>query len=173
MTTSKSVNVKARSRSQEFLSFGFDMSALVVIVVRLRFVFAASVLGFKADFQSRSPCVRFIALSGSNSQEGNCQKLSKTTVQVFWFPGVFRGMSVCARSSHEPPGSVGFQTCCVADFQVGSKQEVAPQRVWKPATRQTWKSALRSSAGQGFKAQIRSVRTDASLICIRNLVPRG
>ena len=41
------------------------------------------------------------------------------------------------------PGSAGFQTCCVADFQVGraSAHPDAPQ-VWKPAIQQTWKSAL-------------------------------
>jgi hypothetical protein len=37
--------------------------------------------------------------------------------------------------------SAGFQTCCIADFQVGTLH--CSQRVWKPATQQTWKSALR------------------------------
>jgi hypothetical protein len=37
--------------------------------------------------------------------------------------------------------SAGFQTCCIADFQVGAVR--CGQRVWKPATQQTWKSALR------------------------------
>src|SRR5207302_10857942 len=40
--------------------------------------------------------------------------------------------------------SAGFQTCCIADFQIGSMLE-RPERsqVWKPAIQQTWKSALR------------------------------
>ena len=43
-----------------------------------------------------------------------------------------------------PPGSAGFPTCCVADFQVGrvSKRSSA-LRVWKPAIQPAWKSALR------------------------------
>jgi hypothetical protein len=39
--------------------------------------------------------------------------------------------------------SAGFQTCRIADFQVGPLQ--CSQRVWKPATQQTWKSALRET----------------------------
>jgi len=40
--------------------------------------------------------------------------------------------------------SAGFQTCCVADFQIGNLS-VRPKRsrVWKPAIRQTGKSAPR------------------------------
>jgi hypothetical protein len=37
--------------------------------------------------------------------------------------------------------SAGFQTYCIADFQVGTLHY--ERRVWKPATQQTWKSALR------------------------------
>ena len=53
------------------------------------------------------------------------------------------------------PRSAGFQTCCIADFQIGRGRGVSgacdlPKRfrwpdrprVWKPATQQTWKSAL-------------------------------
>ena len=40
--------------------------------------------------------------------------------------------------------SAGFQTCCIADFQIGgaSERRQCP-RVRKPAIQQTWKSALR------------------------------
>jgi len=38
----------------------------------------------------------------------------------------------------------GFQTCCIADFQIGrSSNSSGRRRVWKPAIQQTWKSALR------------------------------
>ena len=51
--------------------------------------------------------------------------------------------------------SAGFQTCCIADFQIGWRygvrcacgqsrrsEQTKRQRVWKPAIQQTWKSAL-------------------------------
>jgi hypothetical protein len=41
-----------------------------------------------------------------------------------------------------PGRSAGFQTCCVADFQVGEAFEVVRPAGWKPAIQQTWKSAL-------------------------------
>src|ERR1039458_7618051 len=33
--------------------------------------------------------------------------------------------------------SAGFQTCCIADFQVGRHQTLHQQRVWKPVTPET------------------------------------
>jgi len=40
--------------------------------------------------------------------------------------------------------SAGFQTCCIADLPSRQAVEAAKlMRVWKPATQQTWKSALR------------------------------
>jgi hypothetical protein len=39
----------------------------------------------------------------------------------------------------------GFQTCCVADFQVGMPRGAFQHlRVWKTAIQQTWKSALQT-----------------------------
>ncbi len=38
--------------------------------------------------------------------------------------------------------SAGFQTCCTADFQVGTGRLPWCARVGKPAIQQTWKSAL-------------------------------
>ncbi len=51
--------------------------------------------------------------------------------------------------------SAGFQTCCIADFQIGWRygvrcacgqsrrsEQTKPLRVWKPAIQQTWMSAL-------------------------------
>jgi len=52
-----------------------------------------------------------------------------------------------------PFGSAGFQTCCIADFKVGRRQTLYQRRVWKPATQQTWKSALHAKPVQGFKAR--------------------
>src|SRR5208283_5526304 len=57
----------------------------------------------------------------------------------------------CAVRRPRPAGfrSAGFQTCCVADFQVGGRPQSCDLRVWKPAIQQTWKSAL---PGCGFAA---------------------
>jgi hypothetical protein len=49
----------------------------------------------------------------------------------------------------EPLGSAGCQTCCIADFQVGRHKTLHERRVWKPATQQTWNSALHASTGSG------------------------
>ena len=43
------------------------------------------------------------------------------------------------------PGSAGFQTCCVADFQVGRVSDPPDtSQVWKPALQQAWKPALQN-----------------------------
>ena len=45
-------------------------------------------------------------------------------------------------------GSAGFPTRCIADFQIGDASNPPDAgRVWKPATQQTWKSALRRQSG--------------------------
>jgi hypothetical protein len=58
---------------------------------------------------------------------------------------VSRRAFLSAQRDHKPCEcrSAGFQTCCVADFQVGSARSSDGLRIWKSATQQTWKSALR------------------------------
>ena len=59
------------------------------------------------------------------------------------------------------PRSAGFQTCCIADFQIGRSRGVSGareqpgrcgwpdgSRVWKPAIQQTWKSALHAGSAR-------------------------
>jgi prevent-host-death family protein len=52
-------------------------------------------------------------------------------------------LDTAAKRSDALACSAGFHTCCIADFQVGGALETHSLRVWKPATQQTWKSALR------------------------------
>ena len=58
-------------------------------------------------------------------------------------------MEVCATNRRCPPRSADFLVCCIADFPVGRPSATSPRfrscytaQVRKPATQQTWKSAL-------------------------------
>src|SRR6266508_2233690 len=54
--------------------------------------------------------------------------------------------------------SAGFQTCRVADFQIGrasyraARSVFAPPQVWKPAIQQTWKSALQPGKTEALRS---------------------
>ena len=66
--------------------------------------------------------------------------------------GVRLAERVCVSNRKQPRSenrSAGFQTCCIADFQVGCTSAIGSLRVWKPAGQQTWKSALRKSQSAG------------------------
>jgi hypothetical protein len=72
-------------------------------------------------------------------------------IRLIGFVGL-QGGRLAKRVDKSEFRSAGFQTCCTADFQIGRALECSKRvervdiaQVWKPATQQTWKSALHAT----------------------------
>jgi hypothetical protein len=63
----------------------------------------------------------------------------------------FSGIEVYARAPHEPLVAQVSKPAVSPTSKSAAHRMLHQQRVWKPATQQTWKSALRASIGSGVQ----------------------